>query len=459
MADPSWVKRFFAVSAVLAAFACWAPLAFAASSHTPAIVQLAASPTKLPALGGRVQLRLHVRNGVSCTFTGQSNVTRPLAHATTVDCSSGIVTLTMHAGPNTSGTAGQLAFFVRVTGPTGAGVQRMVSVAQPATAASAASAQVSSASTTTTPTTTTTTTTSSAGLAISTSVPAAWLGVPYAANLLTTGGSGAGVWSVNGGTLPPGLTLSDTGRLFGTPTASGTSAFSLKVTDGTHGQATATFSFVVGPAPTNGQSTNWSGYAETGGPFTDVSGTFTVPQTTATTGDSAVGEWVGIDGWGDSSLIQAGVGQQYDSSTKKITDYAWWEILPALATPVSLPVAPGNTMTVRIDQVTTTNWAILITNDSTGQSFTTTQAYSGPTTSAEWIVEAPESGSHIVTLAPYSPNVAFTNLAATGAATALTELSIVQSGSVVSSTSTLADSAFNVAYGSTAPAAPTSLGG
>ena len=65
----------------------------------------------------------------------------------------------------------------------------------------------------------------------------------------------------------------------------------------------------VDPAIQHVTTASWSGYAVNGGPFTSVSGTFTVPYIASdATCDDRVGEWVGIDGYGnESSLIQAGI--------------------------------------------------------------------------------------------------------------------------------------------------------
>jgi hypothetical protein len=73
-------------------------------------------------------------------------------------------------------------------------------------------------------------------------------GVPYSATLGATGGYGTGtyVFSVVFGALPAGLTLSAGGALSGTPTAVGTSTFTVQVTSTQSGQPlTATQSFTV----------------------------------------------------------------------------------------------------------------------------------------------------------------------------------------------------------------------
>jgi uncharacterized protein YjdB len=66
-----------------------------------------------------------------------------------------------------------------------------------------------------------------------TTLPAGTRGVPYSQQLAATGGDGSSyAWTVQNGTLPAGLTLSATGLLSGTPTAAGSSTFTVRVTSG-----------------------------------------------------------------------------------------------------------------------------------------------------------------------------------------------------------------------------------
>ena len=63
-------------------------------------------------------------------------------------------------------------------------------------------------------------------------LPGALLGTPYSQTFTQTGGAGAATWSLSAGTLPAGLTLNPaTGALTGTPTAIGTSSFTIRATD------------------------------------------------------------------------------------------------------------------------------------------------------------------------------------------------------------------------------------
>src|ERR1700691_1757211 len=64
-----------------------------------------------------------------------------------------------------------------------------------------------------------------------TSLPAGSVGTPYSATIAATGGTAPYTFSVTTGTLPAGLTLSTGGTISGTPTAVGTSPFTVTVTD------------------------------------------------------------------------------------------------------------------------------------------------------------------------------------------------------------------------------------
>ena len=76
--------------------------------------------------------------------------------------------------------------------------------------------------------------------------PAAVKGIAYSVTLTATGGTTPYTWSVNAGTLPPGITLSSSGVLSGTPTTTGSYPFSVNVIDANNGIATASITLVVG---------------------------------------------------------------------------------------------------------------------------------------------------------------------------------------------------------------------
>jgi hypothetical protein len=79
---------------------------------------------------------------------------------------------------------------------------------------------------------------------ITTSLPAATQYAPYGFRLRAADGNGSYVWSQTGGTLPPGISLSAAGDLFGTPATAGSFAIDVKVTSGA-GEASASLMLTV----------------------------------------------------------------------------------------------------------------------------------------------------------------------------------------------------------------------
>lgn len=206
------------------------------------------------------------------------------------------------------------------------------------------------------------------------------------------------------------------------------------------------------------ESSNWSGYIVSAGPYSEVEGTFTVPELTSYVPNADFAEWVGIDGFpkGNDSLIQAGVLEEWEDSNT-IGIGAWWEILPAPATfipPTAISVYPGDQVSVTISQVSGSEWSIVLYDQTSGQTFSTEQAYDGPESSAEWIVEAPTADNAQTTLAPFSPDVDFSLLASVGSETNLWDVLMVQADEQVSTPSDMSSSGFAVAYGGATPPAP-----
>ena len=187
-------------------------------------------------------------------------------------------------------------------------------------------------------------------------------------------------------------------------------------------------------------------------------GTFSVPSLdVGIPGADQLAAWVGIDGGnGDDSLIQAGFNESPDSASPTgFVIQPWWEILPASETYInSVALQPGDTVTVAIEQIDGTQWGITLTDNTNGEGFSTDQTYTGPATTAEWIVEALTVNGGVSTLAPYSPDVSFSDLGFVGPDTMLQEVLMLQAETQVSTPSVLTPNGFNVAYGSIPPAGP-----
>jgi hypothetical protein len=210
------------------------------------------------------------------------------------------------------------------------------------------------------------------------------------------------------------------------------------------------------------ESRNWSGYALTSGTFTSVSGSWTVPTVVSPNLERArqfSSTWVGIDGFNDSDLIQAGTEQDWINGAAFYQ--AWWEILPADETPIaSLTIHPGDLMTVTISKGAS-GWTITVTDESTRQSYSPPlQSFHGPLSSAEWIQEAPTVRGHVAALAD-DTTVDFSELTANGTNP---DLNISESGVMAKKRGRLVISspsepnsegnAFAVAFGSNPPSPP-----
>jgi hypothetical protein len=76
-------------------------------------------------------------------------------------------------------------------------------------------------------------------------LPQGQQGEAYSAAFAATGGTQPYSWSLTGGSLPAGITLNANGDLSGTPTATGTSSFTVKVTDAASHSASGNFGVVV----------------------------------------------------------------------------------------------------------------------------------------------------------------------------------------------------------------------
>ena len=137
-------------------------------------------------------------------------------------------------------------------------------------------------------------------------------------------------------------------------------------------------------------SHNWSGYAATGGRYTAVGGTWTVPQPSTEGSFGADAVWVGIGGVRSRDLIQAGTDTAV-SGSGRARFQAWVEMLPQAARPVPLAVYPGDSVTVSIVQQGPETWQVAFANNTTGQTYQETERYASSGSSAEWVVEAPFS--------------------------------------------------------------------
>ena len=108
-------------------------------------------------------------------------------------------------------------------------------------------------------------------------LPSGTVTVPYSDTLAAVGGTAPYTWSLASGSLPPGLVLSPSGTITGTPTASGTFTFTIKATDASAGTDSKSFTIVVAGVGTDVDPSHLQGYwlgADEGGVFAFGAATF-----------------------------------------------------------------------------------------------------------------------------------------------------------------------------------------
>jgi hypothetical protein len=176
---------------------------------------------------------------------------------------------------------------------------------------------------------------------------------------------------------------------------------------------------VLKGAPTNtANSYNWSGYVDFSGAtsygsksyyFTVSDFTVPVAQQAGCDGGWDWGSaWNGMDGWGSSDVLQAGI--EFDAycsgSTRSAYYSTWYEWAPYSEVRVpSMPIVPGDDIFVEVWNTGATAGHAYVVNKNTGLYFSVSfgppPGYSLIGNSAEWVVERPTVGGALATLTDY----------------------------------------------------------
>jgi hypothetical protein len=169
-------------------------------------------------------------------------------------------------------------------------------------------------------------------------------------------------------------------------------------------------------------SQNWAGYvvqSKKAQSFSTVSGNWTEPTVSASSGQGASAFWVGLGGASAHSAALEQVGTSADVVNGQSQYYAWYELVPAPETKLNMTIRPGDHIASRVT-VHGTKVTVSLADETTGHSASKTLHMSNPdTSSAEWIAEAPSAvtpggGTQILPLANFG-KVTFTNASATAA--------------------------------------------
>jgi hypothetical protein len=163
------------------------------------------------------------------------------------------------------------------------------------------------------------------------------------------------------------------------------------------------------------QSTNWSGYAVTGGngAFKSVSASWTEPTGTCTSKKSSYSSfWVGLDGFNSNSVEQTGT--DVDCSRHTPRYYGWYEMYPAFPVNFTNTVRPGDKLSASVTFSGTATFTLVLKDATQGWTQTITKTQAGlARSSAEVITEAPSSNSGVLPLADFG-TVSYSVSAANG---------------------------------------------
>ncbi len=135
---------------------------------------------------------------------------------------------------------------------------------------------------------------------------------------------------------------------------------------------------------------NWSGAAATGSGFGSVSASWTEPYVTCNSYNDLMAPWVGIDGYGSSTVEQTGVAT--DCSYGYPVYQGWYEMYPAGPVYYNNPVYAGDQINASVTRSGST-YTLTLTDASQGWTQQVNQALGAANASAEVIIESP-TGSY-----------------------------------------------------------------
>jgi hypothetical protein len=111
------------------------------------------------------------------------------------------------------------------------------------------------------------------------------------------------------------------------------------------------------------ESSNWSGYAQTGGngAFTSVSASWTQPSATCPSRqDQYAAFWVGLDGYSSDSVEQTGTDSDCDGTSPDY--YGWYEMYPANPVYYNNPVEPGDSISASVSFSGSDTYTLVLTD-------------------------------------------------------------------------------------------------
>jgi hypothetical protein len=221
---------------------------------------------------------------------------------------------------------------------------------------------------------------------------------------------------------------------------------------------------------------NWSGYVQAGqtGQFEGVYDQWFVPKVnTKLAGVQEAVDWIGIDGYNLSDLIQEGTAEE--NIDGKAVYFAWTEMLPAnYVVFTNMTIHPGDKISAELEGSPTNAWYMRVTDVTTGQDGIRNVNYTTPMQTAEVVHERPTTRGKLEPLAQtnkalfgsaevYLPAVGnWTDFGRSYPGATLTRIIMQRGTNTIAVPSAIRDASgtgafgacFDVADGTTAPPAP-----
>lgn len=272
------------------------------------------------------------------------------------------------------------------------------------------------------------------------SLPDGDVGVSYSQTLTVSGGSSTYTWSLSAGSLPAGLSLAAaTGVISGTPTAAGTSEFTVQVSDGTT-VAVKPLSIKIGLLPLSIRTTSL--------PNGDVGAAYS--QALSASGGSGIYIWSISAGALPAGLSLAGTGTISGTPTTAGTSDFTIQVTDGAATTTQ-------TLSVRVGLLPLTITTSSLPNGYTGISYSYTLAVVGGNGTYTWsIVDGSlpvglslASGTGVISGTPTNVGTAnFAMRVADGVTTVTTPLSISINpvAAITITTASLPNGAVDITY-------------